>query len=699
MILGVAGLTAARAQTPEELTRTARYLEAFQNPDGGFAGGVGQASSLGATSSVVRTLGFVGGAIRDVHGAIAFVKSCHDPKTGGFAQRPGGTPDVGSTASGLMAVAALKLDVGPYAEGAIGYLSKNVSGFENIRIAVAGLEAVKATSPDFAKWTAQVVADRNPDGTFGQGAGMPRATGSATVALLRMGFALEPEKKAAVLAALRNTQKPDGGWSRGDGPSDLETSYRIMRLFFMLKEKPDLERLRQYLSKHRASDGGYAPALGQAESPGGTYFCAIMNLWARQLDGEPTLFETAGFVPLTSGKDLTGWEGDSALWSVKDGVVVGESPGIKANNFLATDASYGDFILKFNVRLSGDSGNSGVQFRSVRLPGHEMSGYQADIGPGWWGNLYDESRRNKNLAEASTKAREAIHKGDWNSYVIRAMGGEITFNINGVESIKYVETDDAIPRDGRIALQLHAGGPMKVEFKDLYIQPLPSPKADDSSRPGFHLKTVKTPQGERKYTVYVPQGYDGTRPYPAVLFLHGSGERGDDGIRGGQIGLGAAILAHPDRFPALAVLPQASKTWEVSSDDAKAALAALDAVMADYKVDADRVALTGLSMGGAGAWSIASADPARWSCVVPVCGRGKTEMAKGLKPLPTWVLVGDMDRDDTVRNAREMVQALKDAGGMVKSTEYRSVGHNSWDRAYNDPALIGWMLEQTRKKP
>jgi predicted peptidase len=104
-------------------------------------------------------------------------------------------------------------------------------------------------------------------------------------------------------------------------------------------------------------------------------------------------------------------------------------------------------------------------------------------------------------------------------------------------------------------------------------------------------------------------------------------------------------------------------------------------------------------MGGAGAWSIASADPARWSCVVPVCGRGKTEMAKGLKPLPTWVLVGDMDRDDTVRNAREMVQALKDAGGMVKSTEYRSVGHNSWDRAYNDPALIGWMLEQTRKKP
>ena len=689
-----------QAQGPAEVQQTAAFVAGFQNPDGGFSAKVGQPSSLGATSSCIRTLGYVGGSIRDLPGAIAYVKSCYDATTGGFAATPGGTPEVTVTAVGLMAVTALKIDANPYTEGVIGFFSKNVKDFEQIRIAVAGLEAIKATSPDFPRWIEQVEATKNAEGTYGDGAGIPRATGSAAVALLRMGVKLDGPRKDAIVAALRAGQKPDGGWTKGDGPSDLETTYRIMRGFFMMKEKPDLARLRTYLASFRQqASGGYGvTATGETPELGSTYFCTVMTMWARMLDGEPALTETAGFFPLFNGKDLNGWEGDSSLWSVKDGMIVGTSTGIKANAFLATEATYADFLLQFNVRLVGDAGNSGVQFRSVRLPGQAMSGYQADIGPGYWGNLYDESRRDQTLSTASPKALEAVHKGDWNHYTIRAMGGQITMSLNGQTTADYTEPDAAIARDGRIALQLHAGAPMRVEFKDIYIQALPSPRVEDPITPGFHLRTVKTASGERKYTVYVPPGYDGSKPYPAILFLHGSGERGDDGIKGGQIGLGAAILAHPDRFPALVVLPQASKTWSADSDDAKAALAALEDVRATYRVDPDRIALTGLSMGGAGAWSIAAAHPDQFSCVVPVCGRGKTEIATTIKALPTWIIVGDLDSRDTVQSARDMAQALRAVGASPRQTEYRAVPHNSWDRAYNDPKVVEWMLGQTRKR-
>ncbi len=237
-------------------------------------------------------------------------------------------------------------------------------------MAVAGLESIKATSPDVPRWAAQVSeGNATPTGPSARARRIARRPGRGGRALLRMGIRAEPEQKAAILAALRAGQKPDGGWSEGDGPSDLNSSYRIMRAFFMMKEKPDLGRLRGYLARHRQTDGGYASTLRGRASPGGTYSCSIMNYWARLLDGEPALVETAGFVPLFNGKDLTGWEGDTSLWSAKDGMLVGDSPGIKQNQFLATEASYGDFLLKFTVRLVGDSGNSGVQFRSVRVPG------------------------------------------------------------------------------------------------------------------------------------------------------------------------------------------------------------------------------------------------------------------------------------------------------------------------------------------
>jgi acetyl esterase/lipase len=679
----------------EDPIPTARYLAAFQNPDGGFAAKAGDRSSLPATSTIVRTLKNVGGSIPDVLASLKYLRLCVDKSSGGFATTPGGTPDVRTTAVALMAVADMKIASDEMIQGAITYFGKNVQTFEDVRIAVAGLEAVEKTSPDFDRWKSQVEKDRNADGTWGSGPGRFRDTGGAAVALLRMGVPLD--KKDAVLATLRAGQNPDGAWSKSESGSDLEATYRIMRCFFMLKEAPDLARLRGFIARCRQSDGGYGVQPGAPADPTGTYYATTILRWVKLLGGEPGLVETSGFVPLFNGKDLTGWEGDTSIWSAKDGVLTGTSPGLKYNDFLATEREYGDFMLKLTFRMANGAGNSGVQFRSDRLPPHEMIGYQADIGQNYWGALYDESRRKRVLVQGSEAAVKAVNKDGWNPYEVRAMGPKIRLTLGGKMSVDYTETDAAIKRDGKIAVQVHAGGPMAVEFKNVWIQPLPQPSAEDLDKPGFHHRTVKTSQGERKYSVFLPKGYDGSRSFPVALFLHGSGERGSDGITSAQVGLGAAIFGHPGDYPLIGVFPQAEKTWKAGSDDANAALAALDDVLKTYKGDSKRVILTGLSMGGAGTWSIAMANPERFVAVVPVCGRGDEANAQVLKALPVWAFVGDADSNPTVLNTRAMVEALRAAGGNARETEYRGVGHNSWDRAYNDPGLIAWMLEQGRK--
>jgi poly(3-hydroxybutyrate) depolymerase len=694
VLLGPGRVVVGQVVPSEEPGATARYLAALQNPDGGFAAKAGERSSLPATSTAVRTLKNVGGSIPDVLACLAYLRSCFDKASGGFAPAPGGTPDVRTTAVALMAVADMKIASDEMITGAIGYFTKNAQSFEDIRIAVAGLEAVEKTSPDFARWTAQVEKERNPDGTWGQGPGRSRDTGGAAVALLRMGVSLD--KKDAVLAALRTGQRDDGAWSKSDAGSDLEATYRIMRCFYMLKEAPDLEKLRGFIARCRHSDGSYAVQPGGGGELTGTYYATTILRWVKLLGGEPGLVETTGFVPLFDGKDLSGWEGDTAIWSPRHGALVGTSPGLKYNDFLATEREYGDFLLKLTFRVAGGRGNSGVQFRSDRLPPHEMIGYQADLGDGYWGCLYDESRRRRVLVTASEAAQKALQPTAWNHYEIRAMGPKIRLALNGKMSVDYTEQDPAIKRDGKIAVQVHAGGPMEVAFKDIWIQPLPRPTAEDLNKPGFHLRAVKTDKGERKYSVFLPSSYDGQRSFPVVLFLHGSGERGSDGVTSAQVGLGAAIFGHPDDYPFIAVFPQAEKTWKAGSDDANTALKALDDVLGAYKGDRNKVVLTGLSMGGAGTWSIAMANPDRFIAVVPVCGRGDEANAKVLKDLPVWAFVGDADSNATVLNTRAMVEALRAAGGTARETEYRGVGHNSWDRAYNDPALIAWMLEKSR---
>ena len=184
-------------------------------------------------------------------------------------------------------------------------------------------------------------------------------------------------------------------------------------------------------------------------------------------------------VPLFDGKTLAGWEGDAAWWRVESGEIRGGSfkEKVPKNFFLATEKSYQNFDLRVKLRLTGTGFvNSGIQMRSVRVPNSsEMSGYQVDYGKGWYGKLYDESRRNKVIAESKDAATvlAAIKEGEWNEYRILAEGNRIRSWVNGVPALDYVETEPNIAADGKIGIQIHSGGLAEIQAKDITIEELP----------------------------------------------------------------------------------------------------------------------------------------------------------------------------------------------------------------------------------
>ncbi len=182
---------------------------------------------------------------------------------------------------------------------------------------------------------------------------------------------------------------------------------------------------------------------------------------------------------LFNGRDLGNWDGDPGVWRVRDGVIIGGSMlGNPRNEFLATTKRYQNFVLRLDYKLVGTEGfvNGGVQIRSVRVPQppNEMSGYQADIGAGHSGSLYDESRRKKFLATASADQIKRLEKpGDWNRYEIRCEGARVELTLNGERTVAYTEGDSAIVPDGLIALQIHGNCQAEIMFRNLTIEELP----------------------------------------------------------------------------------------------------------------------------------------------------------------------------------------------------------------------------------
>ena len=221
---------------------------------------------------------------------------------------------------------------------------------------------------------------------------------------------------------------------------------------------------------------------------------------------------------------------------------------------------------------------------------------------------------------------------------------------------------------------------------------------------GFVDKTYKDDKGtEHKYVLFVPHDYKKGTPTPTILFLHGAGEtKAKEGAKQGQmpvkVGIGPAIKKREKTFPFLTIIPQAPvRGWQAGGESAKMALAILADVEKEYSVDPKRIYLTGLSMGGFGTWSLAAAMPDKWAAIAPICGGGNPKMADKIKDISTWCFHGDADTAVKVQLSRDMIEAVKKAGGKPEYTEYPGVGHNSWDKAYGTDELYEWMLKQKRK--
>lgn len=212
---------------------------------------------------------------------------------------------------------------------------------------------------------------------------------------------------------------------------------------------------------------------------------------------------------------------------------------------------------------------------------------------------------------------------------------------------------------------------------------------------GFINKTVLVDSGERSYVVYVPRDYDPGKPWPLIVFLHGRGQRGDDGLRQTEVGIGRAVRLWPERFPCLIVMPQCPESglWDIALDQVDAAL---ERTMAEYNVNRDRVYLTGLSIGGYATWIYGAMHIDTYAALMPICGGGNPEDAATLAQVPIWAFHGAEDPAISPEESRTMVEAVQQAGGSVKYTEYPETGHNAWDQAYGDKKAIKWLLKQRK---
>jgi predicted peptidase len=227
-------------------------------------------------------------------------------------------------------------------------------------------------------------------------------------------------------------------------------------------------------------------------------------------------------------------------------------------------------------------------------------------------------------------------------------------------------------------------------------------------------RTFKKGKAALSYRLFVPEGYEQSKErYPLVVFLHGAGERGDDNTA--QLVHGVADFVKPQsqkKRPCLVVAPQCPKdqVWcfglipklekkhkkpDVEAGDL--ALALVESLCQEYRIDNKRIYLTGLSMGGYGTWELLCRKPELFAAGLPVCGGGDVKKADKIAKIPLWCFHGDKDEAVPVKHSREMIAAIEKAGGKPKYTEYKGVEHDSWTQTYADPKVHEWLFEQKKE--
>lgn len=246
-------------------------------------------------------------------------------------------------------------------------------------------------------------------------------------------------------------------------------------------------------------------------------------------------------------------------------------------------------------------------------------------------------------------------------------------------------------------------------------RPGAAPMTDTRAHGQFVSRQLERDGIVHRYQVFLPSRQAGGERPALIMFLHGSGERGDDNRKQVEVGLGPVVRSRLDEFPAIVVFPQIHSDEADLESFGDTAFAILDAAQAEFGGDPQRVLLTGLSLGGYASFELALMRPDRFAAVVPICGgfdppeaqfvaRRKAlggvsshdEAAQKLRGIPFWVFHGAKDDVVSVENSRQMVDALKRAGAEVRYTEFPEARHNSWDPAYATAELWPWLFAQRR---
>jgi len=215
---------------------------------------------------------------------------------------------------------------------------------------------------------------------------------------------------------------------------------------------------------------------------------------------------------------------------------------------------------------------------------------------------------------------------------------------------------------------------------------------------GFLFKSLRYEEKDNRYVVFVPSNYDAEKKWPVIVFLHGAGECGTDGVKQVAQGIGTAILWNVEKWPFIVLFPQKPVLRAQWEEYDGLVMAMLEQAKQDYNVDTARLYLTGLSQGGHGTWAIAARHPDLYAAIAPICGYGDAKaFAEPLKNVPIWCFHGEADTVVPVKQSQDMVEAIKAAGGSPKLTVYPGVGHNSWDKAYREEKLYEWFLEHKRE--
>jgi predicted peptidase len=218
------------------------------------------------------------------------------------------------------------------------------------------------------------------------------------------------------------------------------------------------------------------------------------------------------------------------------------------------------------------------------------------------------------------------------------------------------------------------------------------------------------------YQVWLPREYNRKRKWPAILFLHGSGELGSDGELQTSVGLGRLLREGKVDPAAVVIFPQCPEGAHWVGPARRIAIGTLDAAEKELAIDRERVVITGMSMGGAGTWVLAAENPTRFRAIAPVCGwvRKPPNLADVMKPaawlveaadpyhelasrlprVPIWIFHGSDDAVVPVGESRQMAAVL---GANAAYTELPGVGHDAWDPAYGDTALVEWLVGPAKR--